>query len=387
MNVKKTIIQLIANEICGKELSLTDEAPYSDEFYNEMFNTAIAHDVAHIVGTALINNGLEKKSLAFEQYRGCIYAVMFRYENLKYVTEKVCNVLDEEKIPYIPLKGAVVRSFYPQEWMRTGCDIDILVHKEDSERALNAIVNKLGYEEKSRSKHDISILSTENIYIELHYSLLEESHSQRLAKVLDNAWDYAKPVKKDKYIYELNDEMFYFYHVAHMAKHFQQGGCGLRPFIDLWLIERSKDYHSNETKSLLQEGGLSDFDRIARDMTDVWFSGKEHSELTRIMEEYILSGGTFGSPTTVLLSNQHKSGGRWKYILSRIFIPYDDLKKQYPIIVKYKILTPLCEICRLFSLAFGKKRKFRKYFIEEVFAKSVDSVDSINYLFESVGLK
>ncbi len=387
MNVNETILQLIANEICGRKLSLTDKAPYSDDFYNEMFNTAIAHDVAHIVGTALINNDLEKKSLAFEQYRGCIYAVMFRYENLKYVTEKVCNVLEEEKIAYIPLKGAVIRNFYPQEWMRTGCDIDILVHEEDSERALKAITNKLGYVEKCRSKHDISILSTENIYVELHYSLLEESHSSRLAKVLDYVWEYAKPVKDDKYIYELDDAMFYFYHVAHMAKHFQQGGCGLRPFIDLWLIERSKDYHSSTTKYLLQEGGLSSFERIAMDMTNVWFSGKEHNELTRIMEEYIMSGGTFGSPSTVLLSNQHKSGGRWKYFLSRIFIPYDELKKQYPILVKHKILTPLCEICRLFSLAFGKKRKFRKYFVEEVFDKSIDSVDSVNYLFESVGLE
>ncbi len=385
-DINKTMIQLIANEICGREFSLPAEHSCSDEFYNEMFNTAMAHDIAHIVGTALINNGLEKRSLACEQYRGCIYAVMFRYENLKYVTQKVCNVLEEEKIPYIPLKGAVIRNLYPQHWMRTGCDVDILVHKEDSERALNAITEKLGYEEKCRSEHDISVLSTENIYVELHYSLLEESYAPEMAKVLDTVWEHAKPAEKDKFLYELDDAMFYFYHVAHMAKHFIQGGCGVRPFIDLWLIERSKDYHSSETDILLKKAKLTDFERIARKLTEVWFSGNEHDKITLIMENYILSGGHFGSPSTVMLSNQYKSGGRLKYALSRIFIPYAELKKQYPIIEKYKFLTPLCELCRLFSLAFGKKRKFRRFYVEKMLGSSDEHIDNINYLFESVGL-
>ncbi len=386
MNVNEKTVQLIANEIFAKEISLQDKDSYSDEFYNEMFKVAIAHDVAHIVGTALINNGLERKSLAFEQYRGCIYAVMFRYENLTYVTDKVCNVLEEEKIPYIPLKGAVIRNLYPDNWMRTGCDIDILVHKEDLEKALNAITSKLGYEEKCRSEHDISVLSTENIYVELHYTLLEESFEQHFSQVLDMVWQYAKPAEDGKYLYELDDAMFYFYHIAHMAKHFQQGGCGLRPFIDFKLIEINKNCHSNETKALLQKGGLLNFEKAVRALSDVWFSGEAHSKLTRIMEDYILLGGTFGSPSTVFLSNQHKSGGRKKYMLSRVFIPYEDLKKQYPIIERYKFLTPFCEICRLFSLVFGKKREFRKYYIEEVYDKSTESVDSIDYLFESVGL-
>ncbi len=386
MNVNETIIQFISNEVFGKKILPRYKDSYSDEFYNEMFKVAIAHDVAHIVGTALINNGLERKSFACEQYRGCIYATMFRYENLTYVTDKVCNVLEEEKIPYILLKGAVIRKLYPDNWMRTGCDIDILVHKEDSERALKEIICKLGYEEKCRSEHDISILSTENIYVELHYTLLEESFEPHIAQVLNTVWQHARPVEKGKYLYELDDAMFYFYHIAHMAKHFKQGGCGLRPFIDFKLIEGSKNCCSNEAKTLLKQGGLSDFEKAVKELSAVWFSGESHTKLSRIMGDYILSGGTFGSPSTILLSNQHKTGGRKKYVLSRIFIPYDDLKKQYPIIKRYKFLTLFCEICRLFSLIFGKKRKFRKYFIEEVYDKSTEGFDSIDYLFESVGL-
>ena len=30
-----------------------------------------------------------------------------------------CAVLEEAKIPYIPLKGTVLRDYYPEAWMRT----------------------------------------------------------------------------------------------------------------------------------------------------------------------------------------------------------------------------------------------------------------------------
>lgn len=29
----------------------------------------------------------------------------------------------------------------------------------------------------------------------------------------------------------MKEEMFYFYHIAHLAKHFEVGGCGIRQII------------------------------------------------------------------------------------------------------------------------------------------------------------
>ncbi|MBO4954226.1 MAG: nucleotidyltransferase family protein, partial [Clostridia bacterium] len=33
-------------------------------------------------------------------------------------------------IDFMPLKGAVIRQYYPEPWMRTSCDIDIHVKKD-----------------------------------------------------------------------------------------------------------------------------------------------------------------------------------------------------------------------------------------------------------------
>ena len=385
-NKGEKLIQLIGNEVCGGTLSFRTDSPLTDELLFELHLMSKAHDVSHIVGSALINNGLVAGRAAEKFFRDSIYFTAFRYENLQFVLDKVCGVLENAKIPYIPLKGAVIKELYPEPWMRTGCDIDILVHEEDVENAAGIITESLGYEHKGRGKHDIQILSTENIYVELHFSLLEEDASPEIAKVLEKAWDYAKPSEDGSYRYELSDAMFYFYHIAHMAKHFLGGGCGIRPFLDLWLMRKSKNYDTSEMNALLRKGHLSDFAKTAKRLSDVWFSGEEHNRITLLMEEFILNGGCFGSRETKMLSEQQKAGGRRRHILSRIFIPYEDLKLQYPVIKKYKFLTPVCEICRLCSLLFGKKRKFRKNYIGKLNGVSEKNYADISFLFESVGL-
>ena len=381
------LTELIAAQVCGKELSVSSDNPFTDDFLFELYNLSKKHGVSHIVGSALINNGLLKGRPAENVFRDETIFTAFRYETQKFVLDKVCRVLEKSAIPHIPLKGAVISELYPEPWMRTGCDIDILVHEHEAEKAAKAIAESLGYKITGKGNHDFQILSAENIYIELHFSLIEENYSPAIAKVLENVWDYAKPAVNGGYRYELDGEMFYYYHVAHMAKHFICGGCGVRAFLDLWLMNENKKYLSDKkTKILLKKGSLADFAQTAEKLSEVWFSGKEHDEVTLIMQEYIISGGIFGSAETKMLSSQNRSGGRIKYLLSRIFVPYDDLKGQYPIIKKYRFLTPLCEICRLFSLLFGKKRKFRKKYIDGMKNTRAAEIDNIKLLFERVGL-
>lgn len=383
-NISGKLIQLLGSEVCGGTLSLRSPITRTDTA--EMFSVSKIHDVTHILASSLINNRLLDGDPLENIYREQIYLTMYRYESQCYVHEKVSKVLEDEEIPYIPLKGAVIREFYPQPWMRTGCDIDILVHEDDVDNASKAIIETLGYEHKGKGKHDIQILSTENIYVELHFSLLEEDASPEMSKVLSDAWKHARPVQGCKYRYELDDAMFYFYHIAHMAKHFLRGGCGIRPFIDLWIMNEKGKGVTSETEVLLKKAKLVDFAKYAEKLSRVWFSGEEHDKTTKLMEEFVLFGGCFGSKETRMLSEQQKSGGRKKYILSRIFVPYDELKNYYPIIKKYKILTPICEICRIFSLLFGKKKNFRKNHIKKLNSISEKYLDDFSFLFESVGL-
>lgn len=377
------LIKLITAEVQSNVLPA--DFSVTDSELAEMYSVTCTHSVSHLLASSLINNNLLSASPLVGVFRESIYSTLYGYEKRSYALERVCEALENAGIAYIPLKGSVIKDFYPEPWMRTGCDIDILVHEEELRKAADALTSSLGYKEEGKGKHDIQILSTENVYIELHFSLLEEEASPKIARVLERVWDYASPVENGKFRYKLDDAMFYFYHIAHMAKHFIRGGCGMRPFLDLWVMRGRINRESKETEHLLKKGGLSAFAETAEELCDVWFSGVEHSRVTRVMEEFILEGGCFGTHETKILTEQQKAGGKAKHIFSRIFIPYNELKRQYPIIKKYKFLTPFCEICRLLSLLFGKKKNFRKNYFGKLSGVSDERIEDINLLFESVG--
>lgn len=377
------LIKLIVAQVQGN--ALPDDFSVTDSELAEMYSLTGTHSISHLLASSVINSNLFSESALGGVFRECLYSTLYSYEKRSYALEKVCDTLENAEIAYVPLKGSVIKDFYPEPWMRTGCDIDILVRKEDLRKATDALTSSLGYKEEGKGKHDIQILSTENVYIELHFSLLEEEASPKIAKVLEQVWDYASPVEDGKFRYKLDDAMFYFYHIAHMAKHFINGGCGMRPFLDLWVMRDRINRDSRETELLLKKGGLSAFAETAEELCNVWFSGGEHSRVTGLMEEFILEGGCFGTKETKMLSEQQRSGGKTKHIFSRIFIPYNELKKQYPIIKKYKFLTPFCEICRLLSLLFGKKKNFRKNYIGKLNNIYEERIEDINLLFESVG--
>jgi hypothetical protein len=172
------------------------------------------------------------------------------------------------------------------------------------------------------------------------------------------------------------DDLFYFYHIAHMAKHFENGGCGIRPFIDLWILDRIDSADNTKRDRLLQEGKLLTFANVARKLSRVWFDDEEHDAVIQQMEEYILRGGIYGNSTNRIMVHQQKKGGRFKYALSKIFIPYDVIKFHYSILQKHRWLTPIMEVRRWFKLIFcGHLKRTAK---ELKYNSSVSNDDAAN---------
>lgn len=92
------------------------------------------------------------------------------------------------------------------------------------------------------------------------------------------------------------DEYFYFYHIAHMAKHFVgTGGCGIRPFLDIWILNNRINFDREKRANLLSDGELDVFAKQAELLAEIWFGTAEHTEITKQMEEYILRGGVYGT--------------------------------------------------------------------------------------------
>jgi hypothetical protein len=120
--------------------------------------------------------------------------------------------------------------------MRTSCDIDILVQECDLDAAADALVQKLQFTKGKKEHHDISLFSPVKVRLELHFSLEHVEHVQGEREILHNVWQHVLPEGDSKWRCRLTDEMFYFYHITHMAKHLQEAECSIRPFLDLWIM-------------------------------------------------------------------------------------------------------------------------------------------------------
>lgn len=359
---ENTVISLLKASIGERKIPDEIKESITPDSLAEVFEFADKHDVAQIVGDVLFKNKLMPDCEAAEAFRKCLLFSLMNYRCQALELESICNAFEEHNIAHLPLKGAVIRELYPEPWLRTGCDVDILIKQEDLEKASEIIVCTLNGENTFRGSHDWGFKTENGTYVELHFRLIEDygkkgisTHSW-LANCLENVWQYTERAEGKQYRFKMNDDVFYFYHIAHMAKHIENGGCGIRPFADLWLLNNRVDFNKEKRNSLLQAEKLDKFEKAVVNLSEAWFSGAEKDSLSELVEKYVFTGGVYGSKENSVAVQQNKTGGKAGYVFSRIFLPYNFLKVQYPVIEKHKYLTPVFQGVRWFERLVLHKR-------------------------------
>ncbi len=353
-NIRSVLFSVLRSVILNTPMSDEEKASATKEDMNALMNLAVKHDVGHLVAYGLQSNRLVNENSDIRQQ---IFLAVYRYEKLNYDLNRTCEALERAEIPFIPLKGSVIRKLYPEPWMRTSCDIDLLVHESDLDAAVACLKNELGYTDHGKGSHDVSLSTPAGMHIELHYSLIESNQAGKADFPLCTVWEDAKPQEGSRYHYVLSDEMFYYYHIAHMAKHFLYGGCGIRPFIDLYILKQSVQLDAEKKDALLSSGGLSEYALQAEQLTAVWMGGAAHTDLTARMEGYIFSGGVYGTVENRVRVQQVRKGGRLSYALSRIWLSSEQLSYLYPVLNRKKWMLPICQVRRWFRLVFGGSLK------------------------------
>lgn len=357
MNVRDLLIALLRYAIRGEAFDKGAlEKSLDSKKVATLFTVAQKHDVAHLVALALEDNGITVEGEAWQGFLKEKEQAILRYEMIQADTLEICACFEKEKIDYIPLKGAVLRSYYPKPWYRTSCDIDILVHECDLDRAVDALVKQLSYRvEGKKTYHDISLYSPFGMHLELHHNIKE--NKPEYDGVLSRVWESSLRTEDGSCGYRQTNEFLMFHLMAHMAYHFADGGCGLRSVLDIWVLKQGLSVDESSLESLLKEAGLDTFYHAIMALSEYWF-GDEKSPLPIVLEaeKFILLGGAYGTSGQGAITRQIKKGGKFKYFWSRIFMSYESLAVLYPVIKKHKILTPFCQVARWFGVIFKTKR-------------------------------
>lgn len=357
MNAYDVLMALLRAEVCGGAVTEEVKAALTPQLLGSVYALAKGHDLAHIAGQALGKLGMLTNDETSNQFRRQTMLALMRHSQLDHEYAQICKTLAQAQISFIPLKGSVIRAYYPEGWMRTSCDVDILIHEADERTAIDSLVQTLKYAYSGQWFGTHSLHSPGGIHFELHCSCVEEDESEQVAQVLHGIWELTDPDPDCPGKRLLTDEMFYFYHIAHMVKHIKEGGCGIRPFMDLWILRHRVEHAPEKRDDLLRRGGLLTFARAAERLSEVWFSGAEMDPLSRQLARFVLGGGVYGNMENRVAVKQSQLDSRGKYLLSRIFEKYDVLQYRFPVLQKHKWLYPFAQVYRWIRLLFNGNMK------------------------------
>ncbi|MBQ8658081.1 MAG: nucleotidyltransferase family protein [Clostridia bacterium] len=336
----------MGSEIFGGEI---EKEPTTAESLPALYQLSKSHDLAHLVADALDKNGSLDDSEICNKFRAERNLAIYRYEQINYAFEEICGIFEAEKIENIPLKGAILREYYPQPWMRTSCDIDILVRRDQIKNIVRILTEKYGYKYVIHTQHDYSLYSSGGVHIELHFILVfhEKSGEDFTKRVWETAIDEAGYAYRKK----LPSDLFFAYHIAHMAQHILEGGgCGVKPFLDIQIMKEKMGISLTQAKDALSLFGLTTFAQKAVALSERWFGEGNVGEELREFEEYILCGGVYGTLENKIGVGTTRKKGKVRYVLKRLFLPYRSLCLLYPSLKKCPILFPFYQVRRWFRL-------------------------------------
>lgn len=359
----------------------TDSFQLSKEDVKSIERIAERQSVFYIIIVGLKKLGY--KELLSEKAIQFIPKAAYDYVQREEALKEVSQTLNDVGISYILLKGAVLRKLYPQPYMRSCSDIDVLVHEESVDKAIDAIETCTSFKSYKRADHDIHFVN-KRVHLELHFSLL--ANLNKLDKVLGKAWDYASWQSEGKGL-AFTPEFQIFYITAHAAKHFiKEGGVGIRPLLDLWLLRSKTDYNEEQVSFLCDEAGILGFYTTCCDLLSVWFDGKDYSNVTKNFEDIVLSGGVFGSEHLRIVSRGRVNRSSRKYVWSRVVRSREDIKEFYPICKKYPILIPGYQIVRWSKMLRSANRKAARRELNQRREINQSEIDKYDQLLKSMGL-
>lgn len=387
MSIEGIMFSLIRNEIRGDHASKEWKSELTIEKYKELFILSRKHDLSHIVASALSHAaylGDDEVSRAFHQE---LMRAVYRDAQREYAINLTNDLLEQAKIPHINLKGSVVRHYYPESWMRTSCDIDILIHNSDIELVEKVLCSNNYVRLADSSTHDYNLMSPNKIHIEIHHTLTQDGKVSLTDELLTSVWDsYVALADNCLYRYNMTPELFVIYHLAHMGRHLLHGGCGVRPFIDLWLLEKQFYTEKIKLEELLIQCNLKALYDASMDLSKVWLEGQKHSKVTEQFEQYILCGGTYGTTANAAKIKAATGVGKVRSFFNLMFLPRENLEVLYPNLKKYPNLYPFYQIKRWFRYFDKNKRNKIKHISEQRNNITIEETNETTALLNHLGL-
>lgn len=323
--------------------------------HGALFGFAKSHSIDNVIGLAL-----EKLNMMPPQYRQAYskaYKISLMREATQEIeTQEICAELERLGIKHMLLKGSVMKHLYPTPDLRSMCDVDILYDTAFADK-LTPLMEELGYELSESSGTggiNRSYIKKPFMNIEFHGVLMDKDIPLYNA-YFGERFEHTAPDEGFRVKYP--DEDFFVFMMAHLAKHYFNGGTGLRSLADIWLYLRKKpQLDMAAIKSKLRQIKLDEFTDIIIGVNGVLFDGKEPTAQQSEVIDYIFHSGTYG---TIEQHAENNMQGKSKigFLFNRLFPNRDFMAINYPAVRKCVLLLPFFWAVRLVKILIKKDYK------------------------------
>ena len=337
--LQKGILTLIRSAITEQSL------PLSAEFdLEQAMPTIVKHGVQTLCYDGAVRCGISKDIPVMKQLFRSYCQLLRQSERQMQAVAHLFEEFDRCGVDYLPLKGCCMKGLYPKPELRPMGDADILIRTEQYHR-IRPIVAGLGYEEQVESDHE-QIWHSAALHLELHKRLIP-SYNKDYYAYFGDGWRLARQQTGSRF--EMSPEDTMVYQFTHFAKHYRDGGIGIRHGADLWVFLRGMQPDEAYVRKELDRLRLLEFYDNIRRLLDSWFQDGSADEKTEFISDFMFSGGSWGSRENHVLSDGAKkasaaggtAGGRRRRLLASFFPNLLVMQQKYPVLKTCPFLLPL----------------------------------------------
>lgn len=304
---------------------------------------------------------------------------------------KLSEILSENKIEHMPVKGYYIRELYPVKELRSFGDIDILIHEKDRKRC-DSLMKSLGYTVKNDWEPTYSYIKDDEYY-EIHTNLFDVRLKNRadMTEYFSSAWLHAK---KDSGLRFMPDTEFHLiYIICHLAKHISTGGAGIRMYLDvaLYILRYDSVISWERTEEEFKKLGLERFFHTVLSAVNEWFYVKAScdfencgEELSKLLE-FTLDSDIFGhSRDNSAIKLREEERSKKRTALKILFPPAKQLENRYTFLKRSRLLLPLAWIVRVFKNIGLLPQKIKE--LANIKKAEISEVETFDSFMRGIGL-